>query len=126
MTIGDSARRYIEAVGDGRLDDVAPMFHSRLEFHSGGQTHDRDAYLAALRRLGPIIARNEIRELVTSGDEACVVYDFVTDTPAGAVRSVEWLRFEDDRIRDIRLLFDTSRWPEVVDELRRRNGAAGG
>jgi len=125
MTISETARRYIEAVGDGRLDDVAPLFHPQLAFHSGGQTHDREGYLAALRRLGPVIARNEIRELVTSGDEVCVVYDFVTDTPAGAVRSVEWLRFEEDRIRDIRLLFDASRWPEVVAELGRRTASGG-
>jgi hypothetical protein len=126
MSMGETARRYIEAVGDGRLDDVAPLLHPDVAFHSGVQTHDLEAYLAALRRLGPVIERNEIRELVASGDEVCVVYDFVTDTRAGAIRSVEWLRFEDGRIRDIRLLFDGSRWSEVVAELGRRTPSGGG
>ena len=126
MTIDEATRRYIEAVGDGRLDDVAPLLHPDFAFHTGPQTSDRDGYLAALRRLGPVIVRNEIRELISSGDEACVVYDFVTDTPAGAIRSVEWLRFEGERIHDIRLLFDATRWPEVVAELERRTASGRG
>jgi len=120
MTIEEATRRYIEAVGEGRLDEVGSLLHPDLAFHSGPQTHDRAAYLAAIRRLGPVIARNEIRELIVSGDEALVVYDFVTATPANAIRSVEWLRFDGGRIVDIRLLFDPTRWPEVVAELARR------
>ena len=126
MTNGETARRYLEAVGDGRLEDVAPLLHPDLAFHSGEQTHDRDGYLAALRRLGPVIVRNEIREVVASGDEVCVVYDFITDTPGGTIRSAEWLRFEDARIRDIRLAFDPSRWTEVVAELARRTLSGAG
>ena len=123
MTIEEATRRYIEAVGEGRLDEVASLLHPDLAFHSGPQTHDREAYLAAIRRIAPVIVRNEIRELIVSGDEAVVVYDFVTATPAGAIRSVEWLRFEDGRIREIRLLFDPTRWPEVVAELARRTAS---
>jgi len=40
------------------------------------------------------------------GDRACVVYDFVTDTPAGAVRCVELLAVVDRRILVIELLLD--------------------
>jgi hypothetical protein len=123
MTIAESVRRYIEAAGDGRRDDVAALLHPQLVFRSGPLTHDRDAFLAALERLRPVILRNEIVELIASGDEACVVYDFVTDTPAGAFRSVEWLRFEDGLVRDIRLLFDPERWPVVVAELERRTAS---
>ena len=49
----------------------------------------------------------------------------MTDTPAGAIRSLEWLRFEGERIHDIRLLFDATRWPEVVAELERRTASGG-
>jgi hypothetical protein len=30
-------------------------------------------------------------------NEVCVFYDFVTETPAGAVASVEWLTIAEDR-----------------------------
>jgi hypothetical protein len=124
MTIAQRARDYIEAVGEGRLDDLEALLHPALVFRSGDVSHDRTGFLAAVRRLAPVILRTEIRELVASGDEVCLVYDFVTDTPVGAIRSVEWLTFEDGRIRDIRLLFDPVRWPEVVAELERRTSSA--
>jgi hypothetical protein len=76
-----------------------------------------DAYLAALRRLSPIIARNEIRHVYVDEEGACVLYDFVTGTPVGPVASVERLTIEDGRIRSIWLLFDKGRWPEVVERL---------
>jgi hypothetical protein len=46
-----------------------------------------------------------------------VIYDFVTDTPVGAVASVEWLKIEDDRIASVHLIFENARWPEVLDTL---------
>jgi hypothetical protein len=56
------------------------------------------------------------------GDDAIVFYDFVTDTPVGAVTSVELLRFEDGKVREIDLVFERDRWPEVLEELGRRLG----
>jgi hypothetical protein len=31
-------------------------------------------------------------------DELCVLYDFMTNTPVGAVASAEWLTFDEDKI----------------------------
>jgi hypothetical protein len=70
--------------------------------------------------LGTILSRNEITAVVVDHDTACIVYDFVTDTPAGAVTSAEWLTVVDGKIRTIRLAFTRDRWPEVVEELERR------
>jgi ketosteroid isomerase-like protein len=117
---------YIEAVGEGRLDDVRELLNPDVTFEGPGlnRLDGADAYLAALRRLSPIIARNEIRRVFVDGEETCVVYDFVTDTPVGPVRSVEWLTFEDGRIATVRLLFDKARWPEVLEHLARVGAAA--
>ncbi len=52
----------------------------------------------------------------------CLIYDFVTDTPVGAVPTVEWLRVEDGRIRSVWLLFDRQPWPAVMEEVARRAG----
>jgi SnoaL-like domain len=117
---------YIDAVGEGRLEDVRELLHPELIFEGPGPNplHGPDDYVAALRRLSPIIARNEIKRVFVEGDEACVIYDFVTDTPVGPVRTVEWLTFEDDRIAAIRLLFEQSRWPEVLEHLARAGAPA--
>ena len=91
-----------------------------MAFLLGDTVQDSDAYLAALQRLTTILLRNEIRRVFVDGDDVCVIYDFVTDTPVGAVRSIEWLTLQDGRIRTIRLLFERERWPEVMAELAKR------
>jgi limonene-1,2-epoxide hydrolase len=110
---------YIQAVGDGRLDDLSAYLGPEVTFESPGlpSLHGAHEYVAALRRLAPVIARNEIKRIFVDGNEACVFYDFVTDTPAGAVASVEWLTIADGRINAVYLIFDKARWPEVLEQL---------
>ncbi len=67
-----------------------------------------------------MLKRNELRDVIVEGDRAFILYDFVTDTPAGRVLTGEVLTFEDRLIRKITLLFDWRRWPEVVAEVQRR------
>lgn len=113
------ATAYIEAVGGGRLDEVRTYLHSAVTFDSPGlPSHTGvDSYLAALERLGPVIAHNDIRSVLADGERVCVLYDFVTDTPVGPVVSAEWLTFDDGKISSVYLLFDKARWPEVLEHL---------
>ena len=111
---------YITAVGDGRLDDLDGLLHPDLTFQRPGRPRldGREHYVAALRRLSPIIARNDIKRVLVDGDEACVIYDFVTDTPVGAIPTVEWLTFDEGLIASVLLIFEDARWPEVLDKLQ--------
>jgi SnoaL-like domain len=113
------ASDYIRAVGHGRLDEVATYLHPDVTFETpgGARTSGANQYLAALRRLGPIIAGNEIRSVLADGDRVCILYDFVTATPVGPVVSAEWLTFTEGRIASVYLLFDKARWPEVLAQL---------
>ena len=120
--IADLVTRYIQAVSDKRFDLLPAMLQPDATF--GGPNirtcHGIDEYVGGLQRLAPILLRNEIKHLVVDGEQACVIYDFITDTPAGAVASVEWLQFEDGRIRAAELTFDRGRWPEVLQVLQAR------
>ena len=89
------------------------------------QLHGAKAVAEGFRRLGPIVARNVIKQLVVEGDRAAVLYDFVTDTAVGPVLTAEFLTVEDGLIRSITLLFDWRRWPEVLQELERRTAPVG-
>ena len=81
----DLVTSYIKAVGENRLEALLPMLDPDAEFVVGDTTlRGADAFIGGFRRLTPIILRNEIRKLFVDGNEACVIYDFVTDTPAGA------------------------------------------
>ncbi len=115
------ATRYIEAAGQHRLDEVAAMLHPSLQFDGTfGAVPIRgpEGWLAALRRLSPILLRNEVRNVIAEGTQACIFYDFVT--PVCPVPSTEWLVFDGGKISSIYLIFDHRRWPEVLEELRRR------
>ena len=118
---------YVTAVGEKQFDRLAAMLSPDVEFTTPGRPAIRGAqdYVAALRRLTPILARNDIKRVFVDGNEVCVVYDFVTDTSVGPVPSVEWLTFEDGRIRSSRLIFHTQPWPEVLKELIRRTKPTG-
>lgn len=62
---------------------------------------------------------NSPRDLVRDYNQAFLLYDFVTNTSAGAVPSGELLTVEDGLIRSITLRWDMRRWPEVPAELAR-------
>jgi hypothetical protein len=125
-TVRALVTEYISAVGEGRFDRLAELVHPQATF--GGtlkvETHGAEAFVQGFRNLGPIVVRNEVRELIVEGNRASVLYDFVTDTAVGPVLCAEFLTFEDGLIRSSTLLFDWRRWPEVMKELQARAAQA--
>ena len=116
------ALAYIEAVGSKDFDRVAELLHPDAAFvTTGPRIQGIPAYVGALRRLAPILVRNDVHTTVVDGNDVAIVYDFVTDTPAGAVPTIEWLTTEAGRIRTSRLIFHKEHWPAAVAELARRS-----
>ena len=112
---------YIQAVGEHRLEDLAAMLDPEAEFTLGDTTYSgADAFIGAFKPLLPIIVRNDVRKLFVDGDEAVVLYDFVTDTPVGAVLSVEYIKVREGRIASSLLVFERLHWPEVQADLAAR------
>jgi SnoaL-like domain len=122
IDVRELVSEYVQAAGERRFDRFEELLHPDVEF--GGTTvvelRGAPAVAEGYRRLGPVIVRNNIKQLIVEGDRAFVLYDFVTDTAAGPVLTGELLRVEDGLIRSITLLFDWRRWPEVLEELERR------
>ena len=122
QSVRDLVMEYVSAAGERRFDRLADLVHPDATF--GGtvkaETRGAEAFVQGFRNLGPIIARNDVRELVVEGNRAAVLYDFVTDTAVGPVLSAEFLTIEDGLIRSSVLLFDHRRWPEVARELQAR------
>jgi hypothetical protein len=74
------------------------LAHLRIERTDANESERPLAFVACSpAALSPIIARNEIKRIFVDGNEVCVFYDLVTETPAGAVASVEWLTIAEDR-----------------------------
>ncbi len=115
--IESTARAYIEAVGDRDLRPLDALLDEGLVAVVSGGRSDKGEWLQALQRLLPVVVRNDIREVFVAGSRACVVYDFVTDTPAGAVLCIELLTVEAGRITEIELVFDRVAFAPVREAL---------
>lgn len=115
---------YLDAVAKKEYRALEHMLAPDLDFQgpSMSRTTARE-FIGALERLSVIHVRNEVKRVFAEGNESCVVYDFVTDTPAGALPMLEWLRFDGSRIAAIRLYYDRLPWKTVMDEIGRRSGA---
>jgi hypothetical protein len=115
------AHTHVEAFGRKDFSSMERQFSPEVAFQGpGGTLSGRAAVLGGYQYLGPILLRNDVRKILVDGDDACIIYDFVTDTPGGAVSTVEWLRTRQGRIESIWLLFDRGPWPQVMEELNRR------
>ncbi|HEX2874088.1 MAG TPA: nuclear transport factor 2 family protein [Polyangiaceae bacterium] len=115
------ALAYIEGCGRKDWDAVTAALHEHVQFSGPGNAVTGAApYLAVLQRIAPVWVRSEVKSVLSGDSEVCVLYDFVTDTPAGAVPIVEWLGVEEGKIKSVKLLFDRVAFKPASDELARR------
>jgi hypothetical protein len=118
------ALSYVEACGRKDFDAVAPLLATDVRVRGPARVIEGAApYLAVLRQLGTIWAGSRVRKTVGDGADVCVVYDFVSDTPAGAVPMVECVSVEDGKIRAIELYYDRVAFEPARGELERRGAA---
>jgi len=118
------ARMYLDAVGKKDLATVESLLAPDITFvgpamRISGVTDVLDA----LRRIGAIHVRNDVQRVFVDGDEACVIYDFVTDT-VGSVPTIEWLQIQGGRIRSVKLYYDQLPWQTLRQELAKRASRA--
>ena len=115
---------YLNAVGMHQYGKVEALLAPDLQFRGPSSARSSaEEFLGALKRLGAIHVRNDVKRVFVDGDEVCVIYDFVTDTTAGALPTIEWLRFEGDRIRSIDLYYDRLPWQTVMAVIAERAAA---
>ena len=72
-----------------------------------GIAEGADAYLDGLRKFRARgVQTVEIRSVFQEGEEACVIYDLVTNSPAGTIPSAGWYHLRDGKIVSVRAFFD--------------------
>lgn len=121
------ALAYIGACGRKDLDAVAPLLAPDIHFTGpSGIIDGATPYLATLRRIGVVWVGSDVRKVFADGNDICVIYDLVTDTPAGAVPAVEWLRIEDGHIRSVNLYFDRIAFKPASEEVAARTARVAG
>jgi len=129
MTDNDSkhafAARYLDAVTRKDFRAFEELLAPDVTFQGPAATLSGVREVtAAYRLVSTILVRNDLKKAFADGDDLCLIYDFVTDTPSGAVLTMEWLRLDHGKVRSIRLLTDHVKWPPAVEEARRRAAKA--
>jgi len=115
------ALAYIEGCSKKDFDGVAELLAPDIRFEGpGNAVTGATPYLAVLRRIGSVWVRSDVRKVFVDGSDVCVIYDLVTDTSAGAVPIVEWLRVDGGRIAAVHLFFDRVSFKPASEEMARR------
>ncbi len=78
-----------------------------------GRFDDRESYLAAVEPMArKSVVELVVKEVIASGDQAAVWFE--NRTPKGVVESCDWLRVENDMIKEIRSFYDSAVIREVL------------
>jgi hypothetical protein len=98
----------LQAWTNGDFETARSLIDDEVTFAGPfGTAQGADAYLDGLRRFRDRgVETAEIQRAFQDGDEACLIYDLVTNTPAGTIPTVGWYRLGDGKIVSVRAFFD--------------------
>ncbi len=100
-------KSYQAALGSGDFATAREFMQDDMSFQGPFDTFNTaDQYLEAIRRLHTIIQRVDLKKVFVDGDDVCVLYDMVTNTPAGTAFIAEWYHVKGGKIASLRAVFD--------------------
>ena len=100
-------QQFQQAIGNGDFTAARTMLQNNLSFRGPMDTFEKpEPYLEALKRLHPIIKAIDMLKTFADGQDVCVLYDMVTNTPIGTAFVCEWYQVKGDKISSVRTLFD--------------------
>jgi len=103
----DVIQQFQQALGKGDFTAARQLLHDNLSFRGPLDTFQKpEPYLEAFKKLHPIIQRIDMLKMFADGNDVCVLYDMVTNTPIGTTFVCEWYQIKGKKIADIRIVFD--------------------
>lgn len=122
--IEELVRNYIAAVANQDREALTRLLSPEITLRGPiMELVGIQAVLESFQRISAIHVRSDIRRVFVDGNEACVIYDFVTDA-AGSVPTIEWLRLESGKIRRVDLYYDQLPWQTLRAQLAKHAQAA--
>lgn len=79
-----------------------------------GSYDSKDAYLAGLTRFRGLVTGLEMISELYGENQATLLYDVHTNTPAGTLRTAEHFKLSDDEIVFTQLIFDATDWKAML------------
>ena len=101
------AARCLDAWTSGDFDTTRSLLADDVTFVGPlGHTEGADAYVEGVRGMAKMVKGVDRRQVIADGDNVCIIYDLVTDTPAGAIATAGWYGLRDGKIVSVRAYFD--------------------
>ena len=98
---------YQTALGKGDFATARKLMQDNMTFQGPLDTFNTaDDYLESLKKLASIVQRIDLKKVFIDGDDVCVLYDMVTNTPAGTAFIAEWYHVTGGKIAALRAVFD--------------------
>jgi ketosteroid isomerase-like protein len=109
MTTQEIVTTYYKAWTTGDHAKARALLADDLKF-DGSIDHFQkaDDLLRALQGFTQMVTGVNLIAEFFSGDQAMLLYDCVTPTPAGTIRTAEHFIVRDGKIREIKVVFDAS------------------
>lgn len=109
MRVRDTVRAYHESWTTGDLSQARSYLADDLDFQGPIDTFESaDQYIPALAGFAGMLTRAELLQEFYGVDKAALLYDCVTESPAGTIRTAEFFHFQAGKIARIRLVFDAT------------------
>ena len=101
---------YQRALGGSDWNAARGFLKDDLRFKGPIAQYDRpEPYIEDLKRLHNMIKDVQMKKVFADGDDVCLLYDMVTNTPAGTAFICEWYHVEEgSKIGSIRVVFDAT------------------
>ncbi len=98
---------YKAALGSGDYSAARKLLQDDLVFNGPIDSFNTaDAYIATSKQLAKIVQRIDLKKIFADGEDVCVLYDMVTNTPAGTAFIAEWYQVRGGKIASLRAVFD--------------------
>jgi hypothetical protein len=111
------ADKFFKAWTTGDFDIARGLLHDDLSFDGPLDKFDNaDAYIAALTGLAQIVESVEEQKVFVDGNDVCVIYNLVTNTPAGSALTAEWYHLRNAKISAVRVIFDARPFAAMFEE----------
>jgi ketosteroid isomerase-like protein len=104
---GAIASRLLTAWTSGDFEAARALLADDVTFVGPlAHTEGADAYVEGVRGMAKMIKVADQKRVIEDGDDVCIIYDLVTDTPAGAIPTAGWYQLRDGKVSSIRAYFD--------------------
>ena len=104
---GQVVQGFMGAMGKRDFSAARKFLHDNLSFRGPIDSFDKpEPYLQALEKLHKMVERLDMKKMFIDGNDVCLLYDLVTNTPAGTSFVCEWMQVKAEKIASIRVVFD--------------------